>query len=172
MDTAIRMPAPLAKSGNMFEVKPLVSDGSNSFLAGSLVYLTSGEAAAIATDGVLCWGWSPGPSLSAGQHRPEVFWTEGIYAYDPTKALFLLNITDDSGHVGQANGAPTAVEAVVGSSYGIYRWTSGDYSGMQALNVDETSTTLFTVVAKPTTTASTDYNGLVIAQIIPSKIQG
>lgn len=172
MDVFIRQPVIRDRSQNLMEVKPAISNGSNEFLAGSFVKRDgSQQLAACVTADVVCVGWSPGASVESGQRRPETYW-QANYPVNPVGSEFLMNITDATGHVGQADGAPLLSEVVIGQSYGIFRWTSGAYEGMQALNVDNTSTTLFQVTALGDgATAASDYNGLVRVKVIDSKVQ-
>lgn len=170
-DIVIRQPTPFNRGGNLMETKAPISCGSNTFLAGSFVKRDSSQKlAAVTTGGTACVGWSPGPSTSSTQRRPDIFWREP-YPMNPVGAEFLCNITDASGHVGQSEGAPQISEVVVGQAYGLYRWTSGTYNGMQAVNVDETSNTLVEVTALGPDAESADYNGLVRVRVISSKIQ-
>lgn len=170
MDQAIKMPAPYSRTQNLMEVKPPLSNGGNTFLAGSFVKRSSALMAACATGDVVCLGWTGGPSVASGEKRPTKYW-QANYPLSPVGTEFLINVTDSSGHVGEANGAPAASAVTIGSSYGIYRWTSGDQIGMQALNKDETSNTLFQVTALGPNTASGDFNGLVRVKVIDSKVQ-
>lgn len=152
------------------EVKPPIANGSNEFLAGSFVKRDGSLMAACVTDDVVCVGWSGGPSVASGERRPEKYW-QANYPLNPDGTDFLINVTDSSGSVGQASSAPQASAVTIGSSYGIYRWTSGPLEGVQALNKDETTDTLFQVTALGPNTAAADYNGLVRVRIIPSKVQ-
>lgn len=170
-DIAIRPPVPLKRAGNLMEVKTPLSNGANTFLAGSLVKRDSSvKMAACATGDIVCLGWSAGPSTTSTQKRPEIFWRDN-YPLDPTDVEFIMNVTDTSGHVSSASSAPQASAVTIGSSYGLYRWTSGAYAGIQAVNKDDTSTTLVTVTGLAPDALATDYNGLVLVKIIPSKIQ-
>lgn len=170
MDVAIRMPAPYSRSNNLMEVKPPIPNGTNEFLAGSFVKRSGSLMAACATGDVVCVGWSGGPSVASGERRPEKYW-QANYPLNPDGTEFLINVTDTSGHVGEGSNAPRASAVTIGSSYGLYRWTSGDLEGMQALNKDETSNTLLQVTALGPNTASTDFNGLVRVKVIASKVQ-
>lgn len=170
MDIGIRQPTIYSRSQNLVESKAPLSNGANSFLAGSFVKRASSLMAAVATGDIVCLGWCPGPSVDASSRRPETFWQEN-YPVNPVGVEFLVNITDSSGHVGQGSSAPQVSAVTIGSSYGLYRWTSGTYNGMQALNVSETSNTLVQVTALGPDTETTDYNGLVRVKIIDSKIQ-
>lgn len=155
------------------ESRPPISNGVNTFLAGSFVKRDgAGLLAACITADVVCIGWSPGMSVPVGAKRPQTYW-QADYPWSPEGTEYLMNITNAAGVVGA--GAPALDSVVVGNSYGLYRWTTGPYTGMQALNVADTTTTLFTVTALGDNTfneaPSTFVNGLVRVRVIPSKIQ-
>lgn len=176
MDIPIRMPVLRSKPGNLMETLDPLSSGANTFLAGSLVKRdSSAKMAACVTDDTSCLGWSPGPNVLSGEKRPDVFWDAlqgaGPYPFDIHDTEIILNITDGSGNVGEANGAPQLSELTVGNSYNLYRWTSGTYEGYQAVNVDGTSSTLLTYVGAAADASSTDYNGLGRFRVADAKIQ-
>ncbi len=144
----------------------------------TLVVLTSQLLVPVATDGVLVCGlvtdkWQnqvttidPPYALRANKHFP--FALQGM--------RFLMNVGLISANalvVGAS--AQTATAALVGNSYGISRATSGTYAGIQTVDTAETSATLVTVVDVPTKVDGEqnlgEYNGLVVVEIIPSKIQ-
>jgi hypothetical protein len=79
-----------------------------------------------------------------------------------------MNITDAAGHIGQATGAPQLSAAVVGTEYGLLR----DANGFQMLNIADTTTKFARVTALYPNQALTDYNGLVIVQLLDAVIQG
>jgi hypothetical protein len=172
MDIPIQMPYLERQKGNLFIQKSPLTDGGNTFPANSIVQINSGALRAVPTGGVAAYGWANSPSRSATIAPPDSLplglADERHYPFDPEGAIFVLNITDASGNIGEANGAPTLAEAVIGSEFGIHTATNG----VQFVNVDETTDTLFKVVGWVDGQSSTDYNGKVYVQIIPSKIQG
>lgn len=112
-----------------------------------------------------------------------------FYPIDIRGMRFLVYLTDASFHIGQADGAPTLSEVVLGGSYGMIVGgtltpaipSAGAQQGVFALNVDETDAAdvVFKVVdipkivfnsqnqlASPTTT----FNGAVVVEILPGKI--
>lgn len=180
-DRPIIMPRLYKREGqNRFETlggQRGLPDGSNDFLAKTLVVLTSGSLIAVATDGVLVLGQSPDESKSAATvNPPDRLYGDRHWPFNLIGALLLINISNDANAVGSANSAPQLSDVTVGSSYGLTRPTSGTYSGYQFLNVQETSNTLFTVVDKPpivdgVANVAATYNGIVLVKVIPTKIQ-
>lgn len=175
MDQPIIMPRLVRQFGNMQQQKPPISDGGNSFLAGSLVVISSAVLAAVATAGVLVYGWSPDESHTSTQKPPDVFFGENHYPFQlDENAEIELNVGTVSANalvVGQANSAVQRSAAVVGTSYGIARATTGTYSGYQVLDTSNTTNLFFVVTGYPDQSAAADYNGLVRAKIVPACLQ-
>lgn len=169
------MPRLVRQSGNMEIQKPPVSNGGNSFLAGSFVVISSSILAAVATAGVLCYGWVPDVSHLSTDQPPVTFYGQNHYPFNPSPgAEFELNVGTLSSNalvVGQANSAVQQSAAVIGTSYGIARATSGTYSGYQVLDTSNTTNLIFTVLGYPDNTLSTDYNGLVRVKLVAATIQ-
>lgn len=175
MDAPLLQPAIVRQFGNMQVQKPPVSDGSNDFLAGSFVKLSSGNLAACATDDVVCYGWCPDKSHAPTDMPPEALYGENHWPFSPDdNAEFEINITSGAGTFGQANSAPQRSAVSIGSSYGILRMTSGVHNGKQFLAADDTTNTLFTVVGwvDGVNGAADTYNPRVRVKVIKSKIQG
>ena len=169
MDTPIRQPFLERKSQNLQIQKAVQPDNGDSsvFLPNSFVVLSGGLLVAVATAGVLVYGWSADKSHLSTDHAPDALYGQNHWPFDPTDAQFVMNITDNSGHIGQAAGAPQLSVAVVGTSYGIYKNTGG----YQMVNISDTTNKLFTVMALYPNQALTDYNGRVIVKVIDTCIQ-
>jgi hypothetical protein len=168
MDTPIRMPFMERRLDNLHIQKgPQPNHASTTFGARSFVYLSSGVLVPCATAATACFGQAPGPSHLATELPPATLY--GIYhwVFNPADAQFVVNITDASGHIGVANGAPQLSEVVIGTSYNLYR----DSNGFQMLNVDTTAQPFFKVLSIYPNQALTDYNGLVLVEIVKSIIQ-
>lgn len=166
------MPQIFSRAGNLIETKEKLGNGSNTFLAGSFVKIASGVLAALATGDSAPYGYALNPSVPAGAQRPNYYWLTP-YVYSLLGDLeFVINVSDASSHVGQANGAPQLSAAVLGSKYGIVSPTSGTYNGYQFLNTADTTNTLFIVTGVAPGALATDYNGLAKVRIDPSKIVG
>jgi len=186
MDIPIQQPVLSRIPGNLMESLDPCSNGANTFLAGSLVKRdASSLLAACVTADSSALGWCPGPSQTPGEKRPDVFYdplafpvsdpasVKGPYPARINGAELILSVTDGSGHVGEANGAPQQSEIVIGATYGLYRWTTGDYNQMQAANVDDTAASgkLLTAVGFVLDSSSTDYNPRVRFRIADARIQ-
>lgn len=168
MDTTVRMPFFERRKDNLHIQKPVQPNGATAFPARSFVYISAGILVPVATAGVLCYGWSPDKSHAATDKPPEAIFGVNHWPFDPKDAIYVMNITDSSGHIGQANTAPQLSAAVVGTSYGIYR---DGTTGMQMLDVANTTNLFAKVVALYPNQALTDYNGLVLVEILPAVIQ-
>lgn len=169
MDTPISMPFLERRRDNLQIQKGVQPNhASTTFPARSFVRLTSGVLVPCATAAVLCYGWSIDRSHLATEMPPDALF--GIYhwPFDLKDTQFIMNITDGSGNIGQANAAPQLSAAAIGTSYGIHRNAT---TGFQMLNVADTTTLFATVVAWYPNQASTDYNGKVIVEILPAVIQ-
>lgn len=177
MDRAIITPRIVGKSDGTRLVKVGgengYPDGSNTFLAGNFLVLSSGDLAALATDAVLAGAFATDDSKSSTTiDPPYALIGDKHFPFKLNGVKFAISVTDDSENIGEANSAPQLSEISVGSSYGILKGAAG----LHYLNVDETSNTIFTVVEKPEQfdgvfqTAAT-YNPVVIVQVIASKIQ-
>jgi hypothetical protein len=186
MDTPVKMPFLERRRDNLHIVKgPYLNHASTTFLARSFVKLSSGVLVPVATADVVCVGWTPSAShtytgspsgtwpnitgLTVTDRPPVSLYEPVHWPFDPKDSQFIMNITDASGHIGESNGAPTLAEAVIGSEFGIYR---DGTSGKQMLNVDDTSTKFARVVGWVANQASTDYNGLVIVELLAAVITG
>jgi hypothetical protein len=150
----------------------LVNTG-NTFNRHTFVVATAGVLAAVASAGVLSCGLcldasttvtvpTPPDNILGGRHFPVAL--EG--------QRFAVSVTDATGHVGEANGAPQLSEITLGESYGILKLSNGNH----ALNVDNTTNDFFTVVEIPTqwngiTQDADTYNPVVIVEIVPAAIQ-
>ena len=95
---------------------------------------------------------------------------------NPRRTRFAVSVTNGTGALGQANSAPKLGDITIGTSYGMYRYTSGTHLDKQCLDSSDTTNTIFTVVEKPTHIFGEDqddntYNPIVIVELIESKIQ-
>lgn len=148
-------------------------DGSNTFLRHNFVVLTSGYLAALASGAVLSCGLVLDESKDSDVVNPPTkFFGDRHFPVALEHQRFAVWVTDASGHVGLANGAPLLSEIVIGESYGIIKLSDGTH----ALNVDNTTNDFFTVVEVPAqyngrAQALTDSNGVVIVEIVPAAIQ-
>lgn len=173
----LQQPDLVRQFGNMNVQKPAISDGGNTFLARSLVYITGGALAAIPTAGVLCYGITPDKSHTSTERAPEILprpFGEGElhYPFSPLDAEFEINLAALSANAPVIGAAAQTLAAIsVGTAYGINTATSGQYAGMQFLNPADTTNTLLIVVGIPAGQASDDYNPRVRVKIVPSKIQ-
>lgn len=172
------MPALARQFGNMQQQKPPISNGSNSFLARSLVVISSGVLAAVASAAVLCYGWSSDESKGTtgiGIQPPQAFFGPNHYPFQlDENAELIINVGTVSSNalvVGQANTAKQQSDAVIGTSYGIARATSGTYSGFQVLDPTNTTQLFFVVTGYPDFTSPTDYNGLVRVKLLKAVLQ-
>jgi hypothetical protein len=145
----------------------------NTFNKHVFVVATAGVLAAVASAGTsscgLCLDASttvtvptPPDNLLGGKHFPVALQGQ----------RFAVSVTDSSGHVGQANGAPQMSGVTVGSSYGILKLSNGNH----ALNVSDTSNLFFIVVEKPDIwngikQDANTYNPVVIVEVVSAAIQ-
>jgi hypothetical protein len=174
MDRPILVPELVRQFGNMFVQKPIASDSSNTFKAGSLVTLTAGVLVLVATDGVLVYGQTPDISHAATESVPQALFGENHWVFSPLDAEFEINVGHLSSNalvVGAANSAKTPGDVVLGGQYAIATATSGAYAGFQVLDTTDTTNKLFVVTGFVDGVASTDANGRVRVKILPSCIQ-
>jgi hypothetical protein len=167
MDTPIRMPFLERRKDNLHIQKPVQPNGATAFAARSFVKLAAGILVPCVTADVVCYGWSPDGSHAATDQPPAALFGQNHWPFDPKDSQFVMNITDAAGHVGQANGAPQLSSAVVGTSYGLLR----DANGFQMLNTADTTNLFAKVIALYPGQALTDYNGLVLVELLPAVIQ-
>ena len=146
-------------------------NGATAFTARSFVKLASGVLTPFVSADTACFGQAPGPSHDSADLPPVSLHANMHWCFDPKDAIFIVNITDASGNVGQANGAPQLSEVVIGTSYNLLRPTTGTYTGYQMLNVDTTAAPFFKVVGIYPNQSLSDYNGLVLVKIVESIIQ-
>lgn len=145
---------------------------------GMLLTITSGLLNPLVTDTVLACGFCMEASAATAaanppttRHDPHIHWPISL-----ADTLFLINVSDASGNVGATNSAAQLSAVTVGLKYACVRPTSGTYSGIQMLDSSDTTNTIFEVVDKPPlidgiANVAATYNGLVVARIIPSKLQ-
>ncbi len=156
-------------------------DGSNSFLAGTIVVLTGGNLIAVATDGVLACGICPDASkASATIDPPTQLFGDRHWPFNLHGLQFLMNIGTLSGTaavVGEANTAKQLSDVTIGETYAMARATTSTYAGYQFLDPTDTSNDLLTVIDKPTHIAglvsqdADTYNALVLVEINADLIQ-
>lgn len=148
-------------------------NGSNVFIQNAFVVLTAGNLAALATGAVLAGGFAVSASVASTDiDPPYAFFGDRHWPIALRGTRFAITVTDASGNIGEAAGAPQLSEITVGSSYGVYKASDGSHQ----LNVDETSNTIFTVVEKPELFDGVEqdadtYNPVVIVEVIESKQQ-
>ena len=174
MDTPIRMPFLERRKDNLHIQKPVQPNGATVFPARSFVKLAGGILVPCVTADVVCYGWSPDSSHAATDQPPQALFGQNHWPFDPKDAQFVMNIGTvggTTGLVGQAQGAPQLSLATVGSSYGLVVPTTGPYAGYQMLDVLNTTNLFAKVIALYPNQALTDYNGLVLVELLPTVIQ-
>ncbi len=148
-------------------------DASNTFLVNVFVVLTTGALVAVASGGALTCGLVLDASKpDTTINPPTSFFGDRHWPLSPRGQRFAVSVTDATGHVGEANGAPQLSEIVIGTSYNILKLSNGNH----ALNVDSSSAPFFTVVEIPTrwnsvAQTSTTYNPVVIVEIVAAAQQ-
>ena len=168
MDTPIRMPFMERRLDNLHIQKNPLPNGATAFLARSFVKIVAGLLVPVATDDVVCYGQVPGPSHAVTEKPPDTLYGQLHWVFNPKDALFIINITTGAGTIGQAGGAPQLSAVTVGAEYGIL--TTG--TGIMMLAIDEVTAKFARVKAIYPNQALTDYNGLVLIQILDAVIQG
>lgn len=168
MDTPIRMPFLERRKDNLHITKGAILDGATAFEARSFVKLASGVLAPCVTDDVVCYGWSPDKSHSATDKPPDALFGRYHWPFDPRDSQFIMNITNASGAIGAAGSAPQLSAVTIGTEYELYRDTT---THMQMLDVSATTNKFARVVAIYPGQASTDYNGLVLVELVSTIIQ-
>lgn len=163
-------------------------NGSNSFLASSLVVLTSGNLIQIATAAVLVAGIVPDPSHPAGiVNPPTAFFADKHWPFMLQGVQFNINIgtlSSTAAVVGQANSAKQISDVTIGTAYGVAVATTGQYAGYEFLDPTNTTNKLFTVVGIPSlrgvapgntggnnAQTSATYNGIVTVELYAGTIQ-
>lgn len=170
MDTVIRMPFLERRKDNLHLQKPVQPNGATQWPARSFVKLSSGVLIAVATDDQVCYGWCPEPSFLTTDKPPSTLYGVNHWPHDLNGSQFIVNITNTAQNIGQAAGAPQLSAVAIGSSYGLTRRSS---DGMQFLNVSQTTAgnVFFKVIALYPGQSVTDYNGLVLVEIVAAAIQ-
>lgn len=168
MNTPIRMPFLERRRDNLHIQKGVQPNGATAFPAHSFVKLAAGILVPCVTADVVAYGWCPDASHAATDVPPTALFGQNHWPFALNDSQFVMNITDSSGHIGQATGAPQLSAAVVGTAYGLYR----DANGYQMLDVANTTNLFAKVVQLYPNQALTDYNGLVIVEILPAVLQG
>lgn len=169
MDTPIRMPFLERRRDNLHIQKQVQANSATTFPARSFVKLSAGALVPCVTADVVCFGWSPDSSHLSTDQPPVAIYGQNHWAFDPQHSQFVVNITSGAGLVGQAAGAPQLSAVSIGTQYGLYRDAS---TFMQFLKTDDTTNKFFTVVALYPNQSLTDYNGLVIVELLSTIIQG
>lgn len=167
MDTAIRMPFMERRRDNLHITKGPLPNGATAFLERSFVKYASAVLTPCVTDDIICFGQAPGPSHSSTDLPPVSLYGNLHWCFDPRHAIFIVNITDASGNIGQANGAPQLSEVTIGQQYALYR----NADGYQMMDVDDTTNDFFRVIGIYPNQSLTDYNGLVLVELVESVIQ-
>lgn len=159
-------------SGNMFQQKPVAPDSTNTFKAGTLVYLVAGVLTLIPSDGVLIYGQTPDISHGSTEIPPQALFGENHYVFSPLDGEIEINVgVVSAGALVIGSSAAKPSDVTIGTQYGIALATSGTYAGIQFLDPTEVTALLFQVTSMVDGVLSDDYNGRVRVKIIPSKIQ-
>lgn len=159
-----------------------LQENNTAYPAYSFVKLSSGKLAAIATgEATAAGGFDVYAGLGSNGDIPIAppYQTRARhFPFELRDTQFLMNITDGSGHVGQANSAPTLSNVSIGTSYGCYVPTSGTYKGICMLNQADTTNLLFRIVdiplrpyPGPLLVLASTYNGLVVVEFLTAVIQ-
>lgn len=167
MDTPIRMPFLERRLDNLHIQKAVQPNGATAFPARSFVKLAAGILVPCVTDDVVCYGWCPDSSHAVTDQPPTALFGQNHWPFNPKDCYFVMNITGATGQIGQAAGAPQLSAAVVGTAYALFR----DANGFQMLDVSDTTNDFAKVVALYPNQALTDYNGLVIVELLDAVIQ-
>ena len=180
----IRRPQLLSQAGNMHAQKPPVPDGSNSFSAFDLVQVNaSGQLQIVPNTSAtaltkLVWGMTPDSSKAPTDVPPTAFFGENHYCFDLTDAVIEMNLTNAAGGVGDAsvnngNAGPTMLTAgfVIGGFYGLKN-DATNYSGVQMVNVAETTNTVVQVIGVAPNQTTADFNPRVLCKIPKAQLQG
>ena len=179
----IRRPVLLQQSGNLNIQRPPIADGANVFVAGDLVQINaSGQLQLVpnTSNGTaltkLVWGQTPDGSKLATDIPPVAFFGENHYCFDPTDAIFEMNITNTAGGVGDAvtnngNAGPALSAVLIGASYAI-KTDCANFVGVQMINISDTTNTMMTIIGIAPNQTTADFNGRVLAKIPKNQIQG
>lgn len=153
------------------------SDGSNTFVAGQILKLSSGSLAPYVADDTAVWGLSLDVS-HASTDTPDVAPFGELHNPAGLRSVrLLMNITDGSGTVG--SGSTTQADVTIGTLYSA-RYLATVNTAILALDASDSGTAtknIFRVVGLYNTTlasdgdASGDFNGRVIVEVIGTAIQ-
>lgn len=170
-DAAISMPKVVQFKGNMAIQKSVQSDGGNTFLARSLVKMSAGLLAKVATADILVFGLSPDANHLTTDQPPVAFNGQNHWPLDILDAILEINVTNGTGAIGVAGSAPQGTALTLGSQYGIYTGTAGAINGIQFINSADTTNKIFQVVGFSESGTSADYNARVLVKVVPSTVQ-
>lgn len=170
MDTPIRMPFLERRKDNLHIQKSVQPNGAATWPARSFVKMAAGVLTPCVTADVVIYGWCSEPSLGTpATPPPGSLYGLNHWPQDPSgPSQFVVNITNNAGNIGQAAGAPQLSAVAIGTSYGLYR----DGNGVQYLNVQDVTNLFFKVIALYPNQSTTDYNGLVLVEIVAAAMQG
>lgn len=166
---------------------PIIEKASTSWFAGSFVVRTGTDVNVVLepviTDGVLVYGQSPDAAFgtSAAPTPPTGLFGLSHYPFDVRDRIFSINISDSSAsgaRIGVNTGVnyngdgTSGVALAPGQQYACIRPTSGTYSGVQFLDVTDTTNKVFEIVGFDPRGKATDASCRVLVKIIPTTIQG
>lgn len=166
----VKAPYLLKQVGNLNTQKAPLSDGGNTFIAGSFVQVnSSNQLQAVPTSSgtaltTQVYGWSGDANVASGSIPPAAFFGQNHYPFDVRGATFEINVSVKAGTIGGGN--TTNANVTVGTAYGIVKLSSG----IQCLSQDETTNTVLEVVGLGSN-ASTDYNARVQVRVLDTSIQ-
>lgn len=150
-----------------------IRNSTNTFTVHSFVVLSAGILAAVATGGTSSCGLCLDASYATNVINPPTQF-HGDYHWPVALPAqrFAVNITDGSGHVGQANGAPQTSAVSIGTQYGVYKLSGGQH----CLNSADTTNLFFRLVEIPSQWQGTPqdantYNPVVIVEVVAAAIQ-
>jgi hypothetical protein len=154
-----------------------LGDGSNTFVAGQFVKVSSGALAPYVADDTGIYGLALDASHASTDEAYAAPFGENHNVVDLRNSRFVMNITDGSGTVG--SGTTTQGDVAIGTLYSA-RYLASPYTTVLALDASDSGTAtknifkveaLYNTQIDPGGDAAADYNGRVIVSIIPGGIQ-
>lgn len=191
--SAIAMPFIRMEGGNnepCVQKDAVAEAAAQTWLKDTLVYLTSAAGVPVlnkvVSSGILVYGQSPDPSVGTGgvSTPPTKLFGTNHFCFDVRDRIIEINAAagtaggaggtgiGTTAGVTWAGGGTGGVALAAGQQYGIYVPASGTYANYQFLDVQNTGTLLFEVVALAPGQAITDNNPRIWVKVIPTKIQG
>lgn len=170
----VGMPKPLKYGSNDMPIvlAKLKANSSTAFVSGQFVETTGSApnqkltSCTASESSPRVTGWAQEDAAASTTIPPTALYGDYSSVLSVKDTLFVVNVTDASGHVGSTS--TTQADVTIGTSYELVYGETG-YTSIPMVNKAATTDAFFKVVGYWPEDATTDFNGRVICSIVATR---